>query len=225
MSEKVKKIRFIIIIGISLFIGGFIMIYENNSRIVLDRKYDYLDQIVIDADLSNVVVKYIGSNDINVVIYGKDKDIIKVDEGNTDIIINKQSSREFCLFNCEDKIILYLPKYFKKLDVRTDLGNVDTSEVNLEELYVYSEAGNINAGLVNKAIIYSEIGNTTINEIDGKEDSSISSNTGNITINKINNLNVDAKSNVGKVEINKSNDEMNEFNLKISTEVGNIKVR
>ena len=225
MSERKEKIRFFIIIGITLLIGAFILIYENGSSIVLERSYSNLEQIVIDSDLSDVEVKYIGSDEVNVVVYGKNHDIIKVDEGRTDIVIEKESSREICIFNCLDKIILYLPKNFKKLEVNTSLGNVDTREVNIEKLYVNTSAGNIDAGLVNEVIIKNDIGNTSIKEIDATSDCSISSNTGDVTIDKVNNINIYADSNVGKVDIDTNNNEKNKYTLNIKTEVGNIKVR
>ena len=225
MDEKKEKKKFFILMGFILIGVIILLVFEDGTRIRLEKKYNSLEKITIDSDLANIEVKYIGSDDINIVVYGKKRDEIIVSEGNKSLKLSKKSSRSFCLLNCDDKIILYLPKYFKYLNIKTDLGNVDTREVNFEEIIIYSNVGKINIGNVNEVIINNEIGDTYIKEIDAKGNSTISTNTGNITIKNIKNLNVNAESVTGKVAVSTRNDDSNEYVIDISSEIGDIKVR
>lgn len=225
MDEKKEKKKFFILMGFILIGVIILLVFEDGTRIRLEKKYNSLEKITIDSDLANIEVKYIGSDDINIVVYGKKRDEIIVSEGNKSLKLSKKSSRSFCLLNCDDKIILYLPKYFKYLNIKTDLGNVDTREVNFEEIIIYSNVGKINIGNVNEVIINNEIGDTYIKEIDAKGNSTISTNTGNVTINNIKNLNVNAESVTGKVAVSTRNDDSNEYVIDISSEIGDIKVR
>ena len=225
MDEKKEKKKFFILMGFILIGVIILLVFEDGTRIRLEKKYNSLEKITIDSDLANIEVKYIGSDDINIVVYGKKRDEIIVSEGNKSLKLSKKSSRSFCLLNCDDKIILYLPKYFKYLNIKTDLGNVDTREVNFEEIIIYSNVGKINIGNVNEVIINNEIGDTYIKEIDAKGNSTISTNTGNVTINNIKNLNVNAESVTGKVNVSTRNDDSNEYVIDISSEIGDIKVR
>ena len=225
MDEKKEKKKFFILMGFILIGVIILLVFEDGTRIRLEKKYNSLEKITIDSDLANIEVKYIGSDDINIVVYGKKRDEIIVSEGNKSLKLSKKSSRSFCLLNCDDKIILYLPKYFKYLNIKTDLGNVDTREVNFEEIIIDSNVGKINIGNVNEVIINNEIGDTYIKEIDAKGNSTISTNTGNVTINNIKNLNVNAESVTGKVNVSTRNDDSNEYVIDISSEIGDIKVR
>ena len=225
MDEKKEKRNFFFLFVFILIVVIILLVFEDGTRIRLETKYDSLDKITMDSDLANIEVKYIGSDDINILVYGKKNDEIIVNEGNKSLELTKKSSRSFCLLNCDDKIILYLPKYFKYLNIKTDLGNVDTTKVNFEKIIVDSKVGKINIGNVNEVIINNEIGDTYIKEIDAKGNSTISTNTGNITIKNIKNLNVNAESVTGKVAVSTRNDDSNEYVIDISSEIGDIKVR
>ena len=224
MEEVENKKPFFIILAISIIVVISIFIFEKGSIVLNKSKYTNLDKIIIDAEYSDVEVKYLESKEVNVVVYGKKDDEISVKEINKTLTIKKSSTKGICIFNCDDKIILYLPKEFERLDVSLKMGNVNVEESIINDIYVKDDIGNVALGTVKSANIEVDVGNVEIKKIDAEFDSYIKVNSGNITVNHTNNLNVKANSNTGKVNVKNDNDK-NEYVLTIETNVGNIKVK
>lgn len=224
MEEVENKKPFFILLSISIIVVISIFLLEKGSIILNKSKYTDLEKIVIDAEYSNVEVKYLESKEVNVVVYGKREDDISVKEINKVLNIKKSSTKGICIFNCSDKIILYLPKEFERLDISLKMGNVNIEESTINDIYVKDDIGNVNLGTIKSANIEVDVGNVAIKKLDAEFDSYIKVNKGNVTINHAFNTNVKAKSNTGKVNVKDDNTD-NEFVLTIETNIGNIKVK
>lgn len=222
MSMDKDKRNTLIIIGIIIICAILILIFENGTRVLFDKHYDSLSGIVIESDLANVEVEYIHAQNVSVLVYGKKNDNFDYKVEDDILYISKESSKGFCLLNCSDRILLYLPEEFPLLNVETTLGNIDADQVTIDRTTITSTVGNIKLGTVKEANIKSDIGNVTIEEIDADADSFIESNTGNVTIKKTNNLNILAETTTGKKDI--KNTKNKEYNLEVKTNIGNIKV-
>ena len=213
----------LIVLGIIVICTIVVLFLENGSRVLLDEQYDKLDGIVINSDLADIEVEYIGSRDINILIYGKRKDSFNYYVEDNILFINKESSRGFCLLNCKDKILLYLPQEFSYLDITSEMGNIDTGKkVLYDKLIINSSIGNIEIGSVKEVDIKTDIANVNIKEINAVADSNIITNSGDVVVKKTSDLDIDASSNTGKEDIKNTKD--NTYTLTIKTETGNIKV-
>ncbi len=208
---------FIIVVGVIV-----ILFVENGTRVLIDKKYDKLDGIVIDSDLADIDVEYIHALDVNILVYGRKNDDINYYVEDDVLYINKKSSRGFCLFNCKDRIILYLPESFKMLNVKTEIGKVNAEQVAFDKAIISSNIGDIKLGETKEVQITSNIGNVSIKKIDAVSDSNIVTESGDVTVNNTNNLNIDAETYTGKKDIKKMKD--NDYVLKIKTNTGDIKV-
>lgn len=222
-DEIVNKKPFFIILSITIFVVLLILIFENGSTILNKSKYKELDKIVIDAEYSNVEVQFLPTDEINVMIYGKRSDELSVREIDKVLTIKKTSNKGVCIFNCADKIILYLPKEFEILDVSLKMGDLKVENVTINDVYVSSDIGNVSLGTVKSANIEVNIGNVNIKKFEGEFDSYIKVNKGNVTINHASNFNIEAKSNTGKVNVKEEKD--NELLLRVETNIGNIKIK
>ena len=220
MSKDKKNT--LIVVGI-LFIAVIIILFlENGTRVLVDEKYEDLTGIVIDSDLADIEVKYIRALDVNVLVYGRKNDNIEYYEDENILYMYKKSTRGFCMVNCNDKIILYLPEKFQYINIKTDMGKLDLNEVEFDKALISSSVGDISIGKVHEVDITSDIGNVTIERIDGTSDSSIITKSGSVKIKNTSNLDIDAETYTGKKDIKKTKD--NEFTLKVKTDTGSIKV-
>ena len=222
-DKKESKKAFFILLAISIIVVVSILIFEKGSKVLNQSKYEDLDKIVIDSELSNIEVEFLDTDSVSILIYGKTNDELSVKEEDKTLTIKKTSTKGVCILNCDDKIILYLPKEFERLDITTQMGNIDAKEVIINDVNIKSKIGNVNLGTIKSANIETEIGNVTIENFEGEFDSYIKTDTGNVTIRKTKNLDVEAKTNSGKVNVKETKD--NDYVLTIETNVGNIKVK
>ncbi len=209
---------FIVVIGVIV-----ILFLENGTRVLLDKKYDHLDGIVIESDLADIDIEYIHALDVNILIYGRKNDDFNYYVEDDILYINKKSTRGFCLFNCKDKMILYLPEEFHSLNVNTEMGKVSASQITFDTVTINSTIGDISLDTVKEANITSDLGKVTIKKIDATGDSNITTKAGDVTIKNISNLDIDADTNTGKKSIKKTKD--NDYLLTIKTDTGDIEVK
>lgn len=222
-NEKPNKKPFFIMLAISIMVIGSILIFEKGSSVLNQSKYSDLNKIVIDAEYSNIEINFLDTDTVSVLIYGKKADELSVKEEDKVLTIKKTSTKGVCILNCDDKIILYLPKNFERLDITTEMGDINAKGTTINDVYIKSKIGNVNLGTVKVADIETEIGNVTIEELDGEFDSIIKTDTGNVTIKKTNNLNIEASSNSGRINVKDTKD--NDYTLTVETNIGNIKVK
>ena len=222
-EKKDSKMPFFIILAFSIIVVVAILVFEKGSKVLNQSKYENLDKIVIDSEYSNIEVKLLDTDSVSILIYGKKDDELSVKEENKVLTIKKTSTKGVCLINCDDKIILYLPKEFERLDITTEMGDINAKDVTINDINIKSKIGNVKLGTIKSANIETEIGNVTIENFEGEFDSYIKTDTGNVTIKKTKNLNIDAKTTSGKVNVKDTKD--NDYELKIETNIGNIKVK
>ena len=84
--------------------------------------------------------------------------------------------------------------------------------------------GNTEVGtILNKCNIDTDCGNITIDNLEIKENSTIKSDLGDVEIKETNDIYIDAKVDLGHVEIN-NNNRNSDITLKIDSDCGNVKV-
>lgn len=115
-----------------------------------------------------------------------------------------------------------LKKYAKKLDIEDDCGDIKISEV--DHIKAANNYGDITIGKVNDFLnIQDDCGDIKIDSIYLKQNSSIQNNLGNIEIGKTNEIYLDAKTDLGDVEIN-HNYQKSDITLKMRNDCGDIEV-
>ena len=219
--NKVLKIIFAIII-ILLLSCITIYLIQDKTKLLEDRKYKDINEIIIDSDVANITFYKSEDDYTKVVIYGLKSDKVELIEGSNELNINKHGKSGFCLINCENKIDIYLANDLDSLSITTDVGNVNTKKININSLNIKSDVGNIDVGSTNVVNITTNVGNVSINEIKGNGNSSIKTDVGNINIDKINNLKIESNVDIGNNDIVNSD---GEYTLKLETNVGSIKVK
>lgn len=215
---KLKKIILVISIIIVLFIGinvvlskTFNKIYKNN--VLYQYEFDDIKDVIINTNKAKIIVKESDNDKVKIKITGKDnKDLdIKFDKG---IIINYYV-RSFINSYLDVKITIETPKNnLNNVYINTNSGSVDvldgkninvkskTSNIKIGEGHIItleSKYGDINIDKVtNSLFVKNEYGDVDIEDADLKCISNIYAMEGNITINKINDIEIYNKDRVDK---------------------------
>lgn len=220
-----KVIKIVVSIVI-LLILGFIATYlsQDKSKKLEDRKYKEIEELIIDTNA--VDVNFYKSSDeyLRVVIYGFSTDTVDLVEGSHDLSIKVHKKEHRCMLNCKQEISIYVPNTLDKLEVSSIMGNIDLGEQNVKNLVINDETGNVNVNHVNFANIKTNTGDIIIKEIEATDNSKITTNTGNINIDKIIGLKVEAESDSGNVKVPTIENE-EEFTLNVKTSLGNINIK
>ena len=244
MNDKKSILISIILIFIVLVVLIFAVPqnFEVAKDLVLEETYELKD-IIIESNVSNIHIKHSDEQIIKVKIYG-DKNRTKIDDYDKLSIVSKvKECKIFCRKNKIASIEITLPKdYGYKLKINNDYGNVsvdnfengifdvetDTGRVTIDEvknLKLDVDVGDIIIGKINNKLdIEVDAGDLTIEEINLNENSIINIDTGNVKINKTNEIYFDTKVDVGKVDIN-NNYRKSDIELKIKLDVGNISIK
>lgn len=238
----------VVVMLIFLLSGKFnISLFSRTSeKLVFEKVYEnnYKD-IRIKADSANIYVKESENNSFKLLVYNDDnrEPIVKDGEEILDIDSNEKKCNGFCFNRKITKLELYVPSNYEgHLNIVNDAGNVKIEADEISTLDVDMDAGNFNAKTIktanvktdagnikienisNKCDLNTDAGNITIDSIDIKENSTIKTDVGNVKIGRTNEIYIDTKTDVGKVTIN-NNERKSEITLKITTDVGNIKVK
>lgn len=219
-----KKIFNVIISMIVLFALLFILTYitQDKTKLLEDRKYKDIDKIIINSEIANITFYNSEDEHTKVVIYGLERDKVELIEGSKELTIEKHGKKGNCLINCNNKIDIYLPNDLDSLSITTDVGNINTKKININNLTVKTDVGNVTVGNTNIVNITTNVGNVSINEIKGTDNSVIKTDVGNIIVNKVYNLKVESNVDLVNSSIVESN---GEFTLKLETNVGSVKVK
>ena len=143
---------------------------------------------------------------------------IKTDAGNVKVVSFEESNVDIKT----DAGNVNVEK-INNIKVNTDAGNVNIDDTKNAE--IKTDAGNVKINKVTESIIINvNAGNVNIDEVELKADSSIETDFGNIKIEKTNDLNIEAKTDVGKVNI-ENNNRKADVTLKITSDCGNINVK
>ena len=214
---------------------------KESTNLVLEEEYTKeFDEVIIDSEMSNVYIK--NSDKIKLEIYGKNDKFTVTDDKSLNISI-KDSCKTFC-FNTEIfKVVLYVPEsYSKKITIRNNYGDVKVDKLNNTLLDIDSNYGDIKIDTIKDIKINEDYGDISINEVTNylkitsdygdvnikkvniKEDSKINLDYGDVEIDNINDIYVDAKTDMGDVKI-KNNNRKSDITLTIDNDMGDIKVK
>ena len=218
IMNKIKLIL-VIIVAISGAILA-ILFFQDRTKKLEDRDYKDIKKITVETDKANINFYKSDDEKVRVVVYGSSKDTVKIIEGSQELSISKETGNTTCFLNCKNQVNIYVPEDFPFILVKSEIGNIN-SKVKLVSSDINSDKGNIDLYKVNIVNINSNIGNILIDEINGTYNSTIKTDIGNVTIKKIVNLFINAKSEVGSVVIPVIKDSQ-EFTLTVETNKGNI---
>lgn len=236
-----------LVIYLSKGMDGMISIGNVSENIILEKNLEMsnIENIEINQDYGDVKFEESEDNNIKVKIYGKDEKDAKVELMNNKLKIENINRRKFALINLgtrKSEIIVYLPKnYSKDIDIKVNCGNATLENTDNANIKVECNAGNVklkkakNANIkcdlgdvkaeeiLNKCDIEVDCGNVKIEKLTLNEDSKIKLNLGDVKIDQINEIYIEADTDLGKTNINE-NYRNSETTLKIKVDCGNINV-
>ncbi len=175
-------------------------------------------------------------------IQADEKKLSVSEDNGTLVIIDKSDSKKRIKNNKTSRIKLAVPSDFGgSFNIQSSAGNItlagfpeatlnaeaDAGEIKIGEIKNVNadcDAGNIKIDKINnRADISADAGNINIGTADIKESSKIECDFGNVTVNEISEVKVNAKCSLGKCTVNKSNDGA-AIELTVEADCGNIDV-
>ena len=214
---------------------------KESTNLIFEEEYEKeFDEILIDSEMANIYIK--NSDKLKLEIYGKNEKFTVSDDKTLNVSL-KDACKHFC-FNIEIfKVVLYVPEnYSKKIIVRNNYGDLKVDKLNNTLLDVDSNYGDIKIDTVKDIKINEDYGDITINEVTNYlkitsdygdvninkvniiEDSKINLDYGDVEIDNINDIYVDAKTDLGDIKI-KHNNRKSDITLSIDNDMGDIKVK
>ena len=221
MISKIKTILIVLVV-ISIAILGIFFVQDRTKKLE-DRKYKEIESLNIYADSANINIYRSTDEQVRVVIYGTKNDTVEIIEGTRYLNISKTTGKNRCFLNCKNELDIYVPEGFQNIIIKSDIGNITTENVSINNLSITTDVGNVTIDKVNVINVNSNVGNVVIKEINGTNNSSIKTDVGNVNIDKIINLKLAAKSETGSVVIPVIKEEL-QFTLNIETNIGNIDI-
>ena len=210
----------IIFLAILVLVG--IYVFQDRTKKLEDRRYKDIDKLIINSDVSDINFYKSEDENIRVVIYGLTTDNVELVEGSKELSIDKHGKKGYCLINCRNKIDIYLPSEYNSINITTEVGSINVEEIKVNSLTFNSDSGNVKLGSTNTVNITTNSGNVDIKEIIGTASSSIKTDSGNITIDKISNLKVESNVELGSNEVSTID---GEFTLKLETNAESINIK
>ena len=227
-----------------LNLKGFHFNNTTSKTVVFDKKYEEVfNSINIDTESADIEIKEIEDGKTHVVIYDDyDKTTVKDTDNILDINVNTKKCNFFCINIKKAKIVIYLPaNYDKQIKINNEYGDIkignfekailnidsDYGDIDIDSIYdviIKEDYGDIKIGKVlNYLNIEQDCGDVRIEEVNINKNSKITNDFGDIKIDKTNNINIDAKTDLGDVKIGK-NYHTSKIILKLRNDCGDIKV-
>lgn len=200
------------------------------------------ESIYCSSDAGNVEIRESNDNGIHVTIYSDDDySYVYENDNELSIISYHETTSKINPKQKTNVIIVEVPSdYVGIFDINTDYGNTIIGSFENATISVFVECGNVEVKSIKNADIdcklgdikigsinsycniYNNCGNIEINNFNMIENSYINDDLGNITIHNINNVCVDANTDLGKVEVDSN--PLSELVLTIYNSCGNIEV-
>lgn len=222
------------------------MFKRKSTNIIFDETYeaDLVDKLEIIQTAGDIELKESADGNIRVVAYGEDASKLKVTLDNNELNVDysEYTNRGFSFNSYINDIIVYIPKeYSKEIDIDSKYGDCKICDLENATMTINQACGDIEIGkvknvtiannlgdikigdILNKCNIESNCGDVKIRHIQINEDSSIELDLGDVKIANINDIFVDAKTDLGNTKVNSSN-RHSEITLKIKNSCGDIKV-
>lgn len=182
-----KEIIIFVILVLSVSLG--ILIIEDKTNLLQKEEYSSIKEINIDVDITDIIVKRTFSNKVEVYLYGNKKDEYKLEQTENIVNINKKFHKSFCLVSCFNKIIIFIPDNFEKINIKHEQGDIKIDPivkvVNIEGKMTDIEINESN--VLNIKVINGDI---DINKFVSLGDSSIENERGDIDIDHLSNTSV-----------------------------------
>lgn len=182
----------IMVIGITTLLiflllgkGNSIFTFNTQSSLLLDKKYDTnINSIYIESTSSDITIKEAEDNQIHVLVYGSQKEVVESKIENQTLTIAKKGNY-FCFGFCiyKGKIIVHVPKEMKAdLDIKTVSGDIEIISNIVGNVDLKTTSGDIKAREVMDAKIKSTSGEIILEQMNKGE---IITTSGDIKINAI----------------------------------------
>lgn len=214
---------------------------ESNNK-VFEGLYDPTYEIIyFHIDAGNVEIKESSDNFIHITIFSDDDYSYVYEEENELSIISLHENEKLNNKDKANKIIVEMPNdYAGTFDINLDYGNITMDSFDEATVSSYLECGNIqiksikNVDISNRlgdtqignihhyCNIYNSCGNIEIRNFNVMEDSYIYDDLGNIIIYQINNVYIEANTELGKVDV--GSNPLSQIVLTIHNSCGNIEV-
>jgi predicted nucleotidyltransferase len=217
-----------------------------SDKLIEEKELEVFNNILVDFNTSNVEIKHSIDNNYKVLIYSDhlDSHNIEVNEEGVKVSLKEKKLRFLDrLFNHKQSlIVIYIPSdYEGNITVNGDVGNIKTDDyqyalietkINVGDIYVDGiKEGNsdLDVGSIKVKKLYSNCevklnaGDVKMKEVTILKDSIITVDAGNISIDEVNDVKIDAEVDLGDKDIEKSNEEaLNTLNVVVRA--GNITV-
>lgn len=227
---------------------NFFNISNRSKTKIYDETYDVkeISDIEISSDCGDVKIQETSDENIKVVVYGENKDSLKVNLYNEkDLKIDYSEKRRLSFFGINSSIsytVVYIPStYDRNISIDVKYGDIEIDDFENTTMDINNDCGDINIGKVkdlkvkssygdievksvlNKLNIRSNCGDIEVDNIQLLENSSIKSDLGDIKIGTTNDICIDTKVSLGDCKVNNSN-RNSEIVLSIENNCGDIKV-
>lgn len=210
--------------------------HYTSGNVIFDKSYALtdFDSLSIDTSWADITFEQNdNANEVRVVAYAKKDNVIKgnisdrelkIDETRGRITLDKKSIFKGLHFE-SIRLVVFLPQNFNcPIDVDSDVGDIKFNTPYASKLDVDLSTGDINAyNLGGKFDINTDTGDVEIKYAHPTSDSSVETDTGDITIGSIKNTNIEYETDMGDTYVN-SNDENSDVTLSLSTDTGDISV-
>lgn len=228
MNKTVNIIIIILLSIITIFVTGlFVYLMCGNSlnfkfefnnystNKVETKEFDLVDDININANLSDVLIEKSDTNKIIVELYSDNNIDHSINVDNKKVDINFYDNNVFNIFKKKNRVLVKLPEDYKdKLNINVTTGDVKIKSFKNLKSNIIVQTGDIIAELLDEAIIDSKTGDIKIDNINKIN---CNNTTGDIKINMINDAFINSKT--GDVKINELN---NSSDITVIT--GDVKV-
>lgn len=232
-----------------------------SDNLLIDKVYTgSFDLVDIDSNAADIYIKENKSENVHIIIYGKDNTAsVKQENSSIKIDVKTKTCKFLCINTTISKVEVYLPKaYEKKINIKNNFGDIsverfEKANIKIEEdagdidvtsadiINIINHYGNIKVGAVNEITANEDLGDIRINTVNGYLDlenncgdikienafinksSYIKNDLGDIKIGKTTNININAKTSLGDVKVNKTDKEAN-ISLVITNNLGDIVV-
>ena len=220
---------------------------KKRNNIIFDKTYNVEDinNIDIRQDEGNVIFRETPEDNIQVIIYGENESDVNVNFNQNNLVVDNTNKQKFTFFSfrgISKDIVVYVPStYNNEIKIKSDYGNCEILDLENATVDIDCDCGNVKLGKIRNVTVKCDLGNTEIKEIFNKcnikvdcgnveidtisiqEDSIIKSDLGNVDINKTNDIYIESEVDLGKTNTSQNN-RISEITLKIICDCGNVTV-
>lgn len=221
---------------------------KKSNQVIFDNCYEVaeIESLEILSTAGDIDFQESTDGKIRVVVYGETEEDLKVELSENKLKVDysqyKRNKISFGFNFYINDMIIYLPKdYANEIRVEANYGDVKAIDLENATVNISEDCGDVKLGKVKNAFVKNHYGNVKIEAVSHKveiesdcgdvkiaslhieEDSSIENSFGDIKIGQVNEVFVDAKTDLGDVKVNQNNRHA-EVTLKIKNECGDIKV-